>query len=176
MVHIHNGIQLSRKKNKIIPFTATWMQLEITTLSKSERERQIPYDITYMWTLKYGANESIYTTEADSDMQNRLVVAKRERGGRGMDWGFGVSRCKLLHLEWINTSLLSLLAKVKCRMDKQVPTVEHRELYPISWDRPGWKIIFKKQCTYICMTESLYCAAEIGTTLLINYTLILKIE
>ena len=27
--------------------------LEIIILSKSERERQIPYDITYMWNLKY---------------------------------------------------------------------------------------------------------------------------
>ena len=25
-----------------------------------------------------------------------------EEGGSGMDWGFGVSRCKLLHLEWIS--------------------------------------------------------------------------
>ena len=37
------------KKNEIMPFAATWMQLEIIILSKSERERQIPYDITYMW-------------------------------------------------------------------------------------------------------------------------------
>ena len=34
--------------------------------SKSERERQIPYDITYMWNLKYGTNEPIYKTETDS--------------------------------------------------------------------------------------------------------------
>ena len=27
--------------------------------SKSERERQIPYDITYMWNIKYEANELI---------------------------------------------------------------------------------------------------------------------
>ena len=26
----------------------------------------------------------------------------QEWGGSGMDWEFGVSRCKLLHLEWIN--------------------------------------------------------------------------
>ena len=32
------------KKNEIMPFTVTWMQLEIIILSKSERERQIPYD------------------------------------------------------------------------------------------------------------------------------------
>ena len=31
-----------------------------------ERERQIPYDITYMWNLKYDTNELIYETETDS--------------------------------------------------------------------------------------------------------------
>ena len=35
-------------------------------LNKSERERQIPYDITYMWNLKHGTNEPIYKTETDS--------------------------------------------------------------------------------------------------------------
>ena len=39
-------------------FAAIWMQLEITVLSMSERERQISYDITYMWTLKYFTNET----------------------------------------------------------------------------------------------------------------------
>ena len=27
-------------------------------------------------------------------------------GNRGMDWDFGVGRCKLLHLEWINNKVL----------------------------------------------------------------------
>ena len=35
-------------------FAVTWKQIEIFILSKSERERQIAYDITYMWNLKYG--------------------------------------------------------------------------------------------------------------------------
>ena len=34
--------------------------------SKSERERQIPHDITYMWNLKHDTNELIYKTETDS--------------------------------------------------------------------------------------------------------------
>ena len=28
------------------------------------------------------------------------------RGGTGMDWKFGVSRCKLLHSEWISNEVL----------------------------------------------------------------------
>ena len=61
VVHIYNEILFSHKKNEIMPFTATWMDLEIIILI--ERERQIPYDITYMWNLKYDTNELIYKTE-----------------------------------------------------------------------------------------------------------------
>ena len=37
-----------------------------TKWSKSERERQIPYDATYMWNLKYDTNEPICETETES--------------------------------------------------------------------------------------------------------------
>ena len=40
------------------------------------------------------------------DTEIRLVVAKGEGGGRGMGWEFGVGRCKLLHLEWLNDKVL----------------------------------------------------------------------
>ena len=43
----------AHKKSEIMPFAATWMKLEVITLSdKSNRERQISYDVTYMWNLK----------------------------------------------------------------------------------------------------------------------------
>ena len=32
----------------------------------SQKKRQIPYDITYIWNLKYDTNEPIYETETDS--------------------------------------------------------------------------------------------------------------
>ena len=41
------------------------MDLENITLS-AVRQRQILYDITYMWSLKNNTNESIYKTETDS--------------------------------------------------------------------------------------------------------------
>ena len=48
--------------------------------SKSERERQISYDITCVGNIKYGTNEPTYKTERDSDIENRLVFAKRKSG------------------------------------------------------------------------------------------------
>ena len=43
------GYYSAIKKNEIMPFAATWMQSEIIILKvQSERQRQIPYDITYM--------------------------------------------------------------------------------------------------------------------------------
>ena len=42
-------------------------------------------------------------------------------GGSGMASEFGVSRHKLLHVEWISNKLS--------------PTVQHGEPYPVSWDR-----------------------------------------
>jgi len=46
------------KRNEILLFAMTWMELESIMLSKiSESERQIPYDFTYMWNLGNKRNE-----------------------------------------------------------------------------------------------------------------------
>jgi len=46
----------------------------------SERERQIPYDITYVWNLKYGTNElSLQNRNRFTDIGKRPVAAKGER-------------------------------------------------------------------------------------------------
>ena len=63
------------------------------------------------------------------------------------------------------------------RMDKQWgPTVHHRELYAVCWDRSWWKMVWEKECVriHICITGPLWDTAEIDTMLQIDYTLILK--
>ena len=50
-----------------MPFAATRMDIEMSILSEV-RERQIPYDTTYTWNLKYGTNELIYRTETVSQI------------------------------------------------------------------------------------------------------------
>ena len=69
-------------------------------------EREISYDSIYTWNLKYSTNEPIYKLETDTDIENRLMVAKGQEGASGLDWEFGVGRCKLLHLELISNEVL----------------------------------------------------------------------
>ena len=52
-----------------MPFAATWTDLDIIILS----QKQISYDIYYMWNLKYDTNELIYETQRDSrGLENKL--------------------------------------------------------------------------------------------------------
>ena len=47
--------------------------------SERERERQILYDTTSMWNLKYDTNELIYETERLEEIENKFTVTKGER-------------------------------------------------------------------------------------------------
>ena len=108
MVCMYNGIMLSHIKEWNNTFAAIWTDLEIIILkwSKSERNRQAPYDITYMWNLKCGTSELIYETETDTDIENWFAVAKGKGGRGGRVWEFGIGRCKLLYTWWINNMVL----------------------------------------------------------------------
>ena len=74
-----------------MPFAATWIDLEIIILSKPDRERQIPYDITYMWNLKYDTNELIYETDTDSQIQRTDLWLLRRRAREGWIGSLGLA-------------------------------------------------------------------------------------
>ena len=77
------------RKNEILPFAMTWMELESVMLSEtSVREREMLHDFTHMWNLRNKTNEHgwgerdkprnrLLTTE------NKLMVIRGEVGQRG---------------------------------------------------------------------------------------------
>ena len=69
------------------------MDLEIIILSKSDRERQISYDITYMWNLKKMIQANLFIKQK---LTHRC--RKQTYGYKGERWGeineeFGISIC-----------------------------------------------------------------------------------
>ena len=81
MGHIHTLEYYSPiNKNEILPFAATWMNLEIIKLSEVSQTKT--HVITYMSNLKKKTSELIYKTEMDSQTLKTNMVIKGERGER----------------------------------------------------------------------------------------------
>ena len=74
VLFIHNGLLLNHKKNEILPFAATWMQLEIIILSKVSQKEKDKYMISLTCEVKNMAQVILSTKQKWT--QNRLVVAK----------------------------------------------------------------------------------------------------
>lgn len=69
-----------------------------------------------------------------------------------MNWEFGIGRCKLLHLGWINNNHKTTRSYY----------ISQRTIANLL-DKSQWEITFKR--IYMCITESLCYTADIGTTL-----------
>ena len=99
----------------MMPFAATWVTLDsiiLNEVSQKEKDKYQCYHLyvgskiwdqwTYLWSRK--RLTYLWSRKRLTDIEDRLVNAKGWWGGVG--WEFGVSRCKLLHTEWINNKVL----------------------------------------------------------------------
>ena len=92
------------KKNGIMPFAAIWMELETLILSEVNQKEK-PYDITYIWYLIQGTNESFHRKETHV-LGEQTCGHQGGGGGSAADWELGVNGCRLLPLEWISNEFL----------------------------------------------------------------------
>ena len=76
-----------------------WARTSLWAWNRNSKPSSFKMSCALKWTCLQNRNRL-------TDAENRLAVAKREGRGGGMDWEFGVSRCKLLHLEWISNEVL----------------------------------------------------------------------
>ena len=56
------------RKNEIMSFAATWIDLEIIILNEVSQKEKDKYHVIYIWNLKYDTNQCIYKTKVDSQM------------------------------------------------------------------------------------------------------------
>ena len=73
--HTHNGILLSLKEegNNVICSKMNAPRDYHIKWSKSNRERQISYDVSYVESKKNYMHELVYRTEIDSQTENRVI-------------------------------------------------------------------------------------------------------
>ena len=75
---------LAIKKSKIMPFVATWMELEALVLSEVSQKENKYRKISLVSGIGYMAPMNLSTEKKLMDLQNRLVVARGE--GEGVGW------------------------------------------------------------------------------------------
>ena len=117
MVYKCNGI-LAIKKNRIMPFAATWMDLEIIILSEvSQRKTSIIWYYSFVEpNFKINdINELIYKTETYRFWKQTYGYQRGNIGGRGKLGAWD---------EHTNTTIYKT-------DNQQGLTVEHRELYSV---------------------------------------------
>ena len=137
------------KKNEIVPFAATWMDLEMIMQSKVSQKDK--YYTVSLVRPKIYTNELTYETERLTDTENRLPVTKGS--GRGLGWELVTSGCKLFYIEW---------------MKKQGPALQPRNYstHQFIINHNGKNM--KRNtcvCTGGCITEVLCCTPATNPTL-----------
>ena len=86
---------LAIKNNKIIPFGATRMQVEIFIRSEVRKRKKNAILYQLCGIKIWHKRTYIQKRNQLRNIKNRLVVAKGEVGGSGVDEKSGVHRCKL---------------------------------------------------------------------------------
>ena len=89
-----------------MPFIATWMQLKMIILSEVSEKEKGKYHMTSPLCGIYNMAQMNLSKKQTHRHTEQTCGCQGGRGREGKDWEFGVSRCKLLYIEWINNKVL----------------------------------------------------------------------
>ena len=93
---------------------------------------------------RYGENYIASRIESHHKYREQIYGCQGEVGDKRIDWEFGISRCKLFHIEWINKKVL--LYSTGDNIQYLVINHNGKE--------------YEKEC--VCAYKSLCCTAEIN--------------
>ena len=71
----------------------------------TKKEKNKYHMISHIWNLIYGTNETFHGKENHGHGE-QTCGCQGGGGGSGIDWEFGVNRCKLLLLKWISNEIM----------------------------------------------------------------------
>ena len=91
--------------------------------------------------------------------RHRDQICGCQGAGGQMNWELGISRCKLLHVEWVNNRLPLY------HTGKEPHVINHNGK---EYEKDVCVCVYIYIC--VCITESLCCRVEVNTKLYINYT------
>lgn len=130
MLHyIYNGTLFSHEKEWNHAICSNIIDLEMFRLSEIRQGKNC---ILLLCGIENMAQMNLPTEQKQTHRHGEQTCGC-QGGGSGLDGEFGLNGRKLWH-----------------RVDKQWgPAVLDRELYPVSWTRPGWKIFLKEVCVYV---------------------------
>ena len=93
-------ILFSHKNNQIMPFAATWMNLESITLNEvSQKEKGKYHIVSFMYGIYNMSQMNLSMEQKQTHIENRIVVAKVGEVGEGCVGGFGISTGKLVYTD-----------------------------------------------------------------------------
>ena len=96
------------KKNKRMPFAATWMDPETLILSEVSQKQKNKYHMISLISGIYYMAHMNYLQKRNKlmDFGEQTCGCRGTGGGSGRDWNLGVSRCQPSRLEWISYEIL----------------------------------------------------------------------
>ena len=137
----------SASKGAIILFAATWMELEVITVSEGSQKEK---DKTKWYHLHVESKIWYKSTYLQNRLtENRFVVAKAGGSGTGRggeEWEFEIRRAWILYIGWINNMVLLTI-------------------FNSLWQTVIEKNIYTCVCAYTYTTESFLLYRRINTTL-----------
>ena len=103
VVHIYNRILFSHKKDKLVPFAETLMELEIFILNKISQKEKAKYRMISFICGIYSMEQTILSKKIERDHgQGEQTCGSQWGGGREWDRGqFRIFGYKLTYLEWM---------------------------------------------------------------------------
>ena len=110
--HAHTRMQVmeyysATNKNEIMPFVATWMDLQIIVLSEVSQKQKDKYLKSLVYGIKNTTQMNLSTKHKQAQKYREQHCCQEEgKGLEGKDWEVGISRCKQLYIGWKNNKVL----------------------------------------------------------------------